>query len=347
MAGQMTPRAVTRGETTLPPSPRTSVLVDWVSVVFPGSAVGPQGEFLKTIRRLFDGTVTEFRSRPGGLHGYRASAVSDQGGVILAWGGNNDTVFLQLPGDACARVDDWQGFRAFVEAHAGHLTRCDLAFDDLEGMHTVDEAVQRYIEGAFVSRKGGARSGDTKVSCSQAGNWVTPDGSGRTFYVGKARNGKMLRVYEKGKQLGDKSSPWVRWEAQLTNRDRELPLEMLVNPAPYFRGAYPALEFVEGDACRICTRRAQERISVEKLSRHAREAYGPLLDVLVRSGATAVEVVERIRRDGLPRRLSKPTAQELQDRCNALAQMAAHEELESMAYVESWSDSTGLRPTDR
>ena len=319
-----TPRPVTRGET----SP-TSVLVDWVSVVFPGDAVGPQGDFLKAVRRLFDGTVTTF-VEAGGLHGYRYSCRSpkDEGSVSVAWGGNSDTVLLVIPGDACARIDGWPDLVAFIEERRGHLTRVDLAFDDIEGEHSVDEALALYLDGAFAPLKGGAKSGATAVKCSQFGNWARPDGSGRTLYVGKSANGKMLRCYEKGKQLGDVSSPWVRWEVQFGNRDRVLPLAMLLDPAPYLRGAYPALAFVHGESCRVATRKAQDRISVEKLTRHCREGYGPLVDVLVRSGVDAVQLVERIRRDGLPRRLNAPTAEELVARCNELAALAFLEELQ-------------------
>ena len=53
-----------------------------------------------------------------------------------------------------------------------------------------------YLTGQF-------NAGGNKPSCSQQGNWIEADGSGRTFYVGKRKNGKLLRVYEKGKQLGD------------------------------------------------------------------------------------------------------------------------------------------------
>lgn len=296
------------------PLPQTSVLIDWVSVTFPGSAVGEQGAFLKAVRRLFDGTVTTFKSRPQGLHGYRCSAVSDVGGVMVAWGGNADTVFLQLPGDACARVTDWHVMADFIAHRAGHLTRCDLAFDDLAGVNSLAHAVSLYQAGAFRMALGGRQP-----SASTAGNWLDQaDTAGRTLYVGKAKNGKMLRVYQKGKQLGDPASPWVRWEAQLTDRDRVLPLAMLTDPAGFFRGAYPALAFVQGEACRIATRKAQERISVEKLTRHCREAYGPLLDVLVRSGASAAQVIERVRRDALPRRLHAPTDEQLRDRCHVL-----------------------------
>lgn len=317
------PPSLTGGETTL-----TSVLVDWVSVVFPGSAVGPQGEFLKRVRRLFDGTVTEFRQRATGLHCYAYSCRSDAGGVILAWGGNADTVLLQIPGDACARVEDWHAFRAFVEAHAGHLTRVDLAYDDVAGVHTVDEAAALWQAGAFKMQLGGRNP-----KASQAGNWLQPDGTGRTLYVGKLTNGKELCVYEKGMQLGREFDPWVRWEARFSNRDRELPLAMLVEPVEFFRGAYPCLTFVAGEPCRIATRKAQERISVEKLTRHCREAYGPLVGVLVASGLEADAVIERVRRDGLPRRLNAPTDAEVRQRANDLAREAIREEIDCRSEV--------------
>lgn len=312
----------------------SSVLVDWVSVVFPGEAVGVQGDFLKAVRRLFDGTVTSF-VEAGGLHGYRYSCRSpkDEGSVSVAWGGNSGTVLLVLPGDACARVDGWPDFVDFIAERRGHLTRVDLAFDDVAGRHTVDEALALYLEGFFSASKGGAKSGASAVKCSQFGNWARPDGSGRTLYVGKSTNGKMLRCYEKGKQLGDPVSPWVRWEVQFGNRDRTLPLAMLLDPAPYLRGSYPALQFVQGESCRVATRRAQDRISVEKLTRHCREAYGPLVGVLVRSGLEADAVIARVSREGLPRRLNAPTLGELEERCHLLVADAIREEIDCRSEV--------------
>jgi phage replication initiation protein len=301
-----------------------------VSVSFPLKGLsGSIGEFLKEVRRLFDGTINNF-TEGNGLNGYHYSAKSDVAAVHVAWGGNNDTVFLKIPGDACARVDCWDSVKDFIEQRCGHLTRIDLAFDDFEGKHDVDFAVELYRCGQFSARLGGARSGVSGISCSQAGNWIDPDGTGRTFYVGKARNGKMLRVYEKGRQLGDPTSRWVRWEVQLTNRDRSIPLEALLEPAGFARGAYPALGFISGDESRIATRRARERICLAKLTYHARESYGPLLDVLRRSGVSAVQVIERIRREGVPKRLGAPTESDLCDRANHLVATALHEEADLM-----------------
>jgi phage replication initiation protein len=178
------------------------------------------------------------------------------------------------------------------------------------------------LRGQFAGVAGGAHSGTSAVSCSQAGNWIAPDGTGRTLYIGKAKNGKMLRVYEKGRQLGCPTSEWVRWEVQFTNRDRVIPIESLTSPAEFARGAYAALAFIGGPECRIKTRRVADRISLAKLTEHAKESYGTLFNVLSKSGLTALELVERVEREGIPRRLNAPTDFEIMDRCNALVASA-------------------------
>lgn len=305
-----TPPPVTRGENSL-----SAVCVDWVSLVCPMTAVGTVQQFVARVRRLFDETVGAFVESGKGLNCYAYSMREPTSGISIAWGGNGGGILLVIPGNACARVVSWPALAQFIVAHAGHLTRVDLAFDDFDGVHDLAEAVDMYLSDGFGFSNG------RPPSSSQAGNWLRPDGSGRTLYIGKAANGKMLRVYEKGKEKGDKHSPWVRWEVQFGNRDRSLPVEMLLDPATFLRGSYPCLGFVYGEGTRIATRKAEERISTEKLVRHAREAYGALVSVLVASGATADEVVALIRRDGLPRRLNAPTDIELCERGNALAQL--------------------------
>jgi phage replication initiation protein len=302
--------------------------------------LGP-GEFLNEVRRCTDGTVTGFTERKG-LHGYAYSAVSDVGNIIVAWGGNNETVFLQFSGDGCARVACFPSLADYILHRCGHITRCDVAFDDFAGKNTVDDCVSMYLRGDFCAVSGGAKTGASAVSCSQAGNWIQPDRTGRTFYVGKARNGKMLRAYEKGRALGDPSSEWVRWEVQFTNRDRSIPVEILTNPADFARGAYPALAFISGEECRLKTRRVAERISLCKLTYHARESYGALLNVLSKAGIEAGELVERIRRDATPKRLSVPTDSEIMARGNELLR-AASEEQASRLDEAARSDPYAMR----
>jgi len=88
--------------------------------------------------------------------------------------------------------------------------------DDYEGRYSLNWAVEQYYNNQF-------NGGGNRPSCGQRGNWLFPDGNGRTFYVGKRKNGKLIRIYEKGKQLGDPNSPWVRWEVEQHNRQREIP----------------------------------------------------------------------------------------------------------------------------
>lgn len=108
-----------------------------------------------------------------------------------------------------------------------NVTRWDGAVDDYSGAHSVNDAVNLFLDGQFTA-------GGNTPSCNQHGNWIQPDGSGRTFYVGKRKNGKMLRVYEKGMQLGGQWHPWVRWEVELHNKDRIIPWDVLLEPGRFF-----------------------------------------------------------------------------------------------------------------
>ena len=70
-------------------------------------------------------------------------------------------------------------------------------------------------------------------------NSILPNRSGKTFYVGTPQSSRMVRVYEKGCELGDKSSKWTRFELQLRNRDYVIPHEVLIKPGEFLTGAYP------------------------------------------------------------------------------------------------------------
>jgi phage replication initiation protein len=177
------------------------------------------------------------------------------------------------------------------------ITRIDLAHDDYEGTHSVNDAVQMYEEGRF-------NCGGRQPKMNQAGNWLHPDGGGRTFYIGARQNGKQLRVYEKGMQLGKRFDPWVRWEAELhNNTDRVIPWEAALEPGRYLAGSYPALSFVSQDACRIRTLRKTDAISLERLIHHAKLGYGQLIGLLQDRLEDTSAVIARLSRPGTPERL--------------------------------------------
>ncbi|MGZ4847451.1 MAG: replication initiation factor domain-containing protein [Halobacteriota archaeon] len=256
------------------------------------------------IRRLVDvlgekfGPVVE---RDKGHIGYKKSFLLGTTSALFAYGGQRGTALLSLPGEACSVIRDWQAVVTLLSSFpSSRITRWDGAVDDFFGSHSVDYAVACYWRGDF-------NVGGNTPSCNQNGNWIQPDGSGRTFYVGKRKNGKMLRVYEKGMQLGHRGHPWVRWEVELHNVDRVIPWKVLLEPARYVVGSYPkAMHWVQEEMSRIRTVQRQTQISYEHLVEYASRAYGPLLNVMLEVEGTSDAVLDRLFRVGTPRRLQHP-----------------------------------------
>ena len=138
--------------------------------------------------------------------------------------------FINLTGAACELMQpaNWASLYSVCEDFGIKITRCDVAYDDYDGLHPVSEAKDLYESGAFIL---GGRNPSAR--------YIDSYGGGNTFYVGRRENGKMLRVYEKGKQLGDIDSVWTRWELQLGCKDRVIPFDILLTPLSFLRGAYP------------------------------------------------------------------------------------------------------------
>jgi phage replication initiation protein len=64
------------------------------------------------------------------------------------------------------------------------------------------------------------------------------------------------------------------------------------------------MAWVQDQACRIRTVKAQDAISYERLTHIGSLAYGPLVNVMLAREGNAERVVEKLRRDGVPRRLA-------------------------------------------
>lgn len=232
----------------------------------------------------------------------------------VAWGGNRtkagaDTLCVHLTGQACESInllnessphDLWAGLADGIQMHAGRITRLDIAYDDLEGQHGgVGAAVGWYKAGGFCA-------GGRMPSVSQCGDWI--NGHGRTLYVGKRANGKLLRVYEKGHQLGVEDSPWVRYELELRSKDRDIPVSALLYRDEVLAGSYPALSWVLDvrpvSIPTIVKRRL--RTTIDRLTECATVAYGRLINVMSGIGMSATEIVDTLRLDGVPSRLFVP-----------------------------------------
>lgn len=300
-AGAASPRPVIRGESSL------AIHIDWAAFTVRGP----------TVLELKD-SVEAWVQRPvvmaqgsKGWNGYQHHArlyVPDvreeklqlRGIGLIAWGGDSQKgkTYASLTGAGASLVAEWQNVEQGLKDWGAGLTRLDIAGDDLEGRWSVDTAKALYLGSGF-------SSGGRKPSHNVHGDWLQITGSGRTLEVGKRQHGKMLRIYEKGRQLGDAQSPWVRWELQLGNRDREIPLDALSNPLPYFAGAYGCMGELTGVLGeRVKIERHIRTLSLKHLTKHCRRSYGKLIDaLLVEHLGDYAAVVEELRRPGLPSRL--------------------------------------------
>jgi phage replication initiation protein len=275
-----------------------AAITDWLNVTFP---LDPDpfrpAEFVGDLGEATGDVFGGMTDRGRGLHGYSQSFEFDRGKILLAFGGQRETAFLSIPGEGCAYVRDWDRLTTLLRDRLGaRITRWDGAVDDYQGKHSVDLAVQLYLLGGF---NGGGR----RPRYRQHGDWLEPYGAGRTFEVGSRRNGKLARIYEKGKQLGCPNHPWVRWEVEMHNIDRVIPWEVLSAPGDYVAGAYPCMTWVRERACRIRTIKCQDAITYDRLTRAGSLAYGPLINVMLEREGNAERVVEKLRRNGVPRRL--------------------------------------------
>ena len=302
-----TPRLVTRGERG-PDGPKA--FVDWLSITVGSEHFPNQLDWVPTLAQYL-GVPGLSNDAPGrGVAGFReaASLLLDCEGesvVVgkIAWGGESQRgrVYMSLSGTLCARVKDWRLLVVALSACTARITRVDLAHDDAEGHRSVDFAVGLYDAGAF-------RAGGRNPACSFQGDWKQVSGSGRTFYVGRKAHGKLLRVYEKGKQLGDPNSAWVRWEVEFHNRDRHIPYDVLLDPARYLAGAFPALAFVSDTRTAIRTQRKAVQASLDHLVSCMSASYGKAVNALHHQGLTPDEIVSLVMRPGIPARLQHPMA---------------------------------------
>ena len=283
------PRPVIRGESHTHPTAH----IDWFACTFlPGSAG------LSIIETVFLLPRSDWKERPGGWQGYDNRI--DLGGFgLLGYGGEHQrgTIHLELNAHGCARVQDWNAVRVWCEAYGVRITRVDLAHDDFGGESvSIAQARAWFDEGQFTTR---GRPPDAQLFDDLG------SGKGKTLYVGNRRNGKLCRIYEKGKQLGDRDSPWCRAEVEFRGKDREIPHDVLMRPSDYLAGAYPCLAYLSERQDKIRTLTKSGEIIYAHMVQCLRTQYGPALNAMLRvEGGDPFAVLEQAMRPGIPKRLA-------------------------------------------
>ncbi len=233
---------------------------------------------------------------------------------FVAFGGNNNTFHVYLTGFACDYLNLNNLFPVvydLLESTDSKINRCDTAFDCLEGERHVDDVVNWWENGTFSTK------GNKPSKYSQQGCWLPTDQHSRTFYVGSRESTKYFRAYEKGHQLGDLDSNWVRFEIEFKAKNKAvIPLDIILKPDFYLRNAYDCLSWIPCNSSGVGISYAIKKkvdISLEQAKVYAKKQYGRLINVMYFLGFSADHILSDLSRSGIPSRLIVPPLASLSD----------------------------------
>jgi len=239
------------------PAGRNSCFIDWISITMQsdtfdnakttGQVLGHfrqsaiienAGDVLKDIFGF--GIDSENKN---GRNFYDRSFNLEHNAGFICIGGQNDTLMISINGTGCTYgKHGWEEhLHAWLNLFAREfkITRVDLAHDDLYGEYTdIDWFNNQHTIGGFTR-------GGRPPSVEWRGDWKKPNGKGRTLYIGSRHSAQLCRIYEKGKQLGDTQSKWLRTEVQYSSRGMLIGSDVLITPNQFFSVTYPCFSIFE------------------------------------------------------------------------------------------------------
>ena len=278
--------------------------VDWLHIVFKMRCNQSNIDGVdRTLRQSFGfGLGSE---KGYGRFNYARQFGLEDGKSLFMIGGEfqKDTAMIAIPGSALQYLDLDKVRDLGEKKLKGWITRVDLCADFYNGEYTVDNAVGDYKAGLY-------NCGGRTPSHRYIGPLEVLHGSdGRTFYIGRRENGKLLRIYEKGKKQGmydGALSRWTRVELELhgSNPDarnkRVIPWDVLARPGAFLAGSCKALEFLSDTHDRIKSIALKTATSMKKAIDHARKVFGKVVNALCDMGMNAFSIVSLLKRDGFP-----------------------------------------------
>lgn len=298
------------------PTNKQIAFIDWITVSFHVATINPKfvrtgqddDEYMEMCRSAVMDLTPSLMSIFGkkyhitkqfqkGRNFYQYSFDIGEGLGFVCIGGQRNTVSITVSGNGLSMAQngwEFQLFKFLENAQRGKITRIDLAHDDIKGEYLNVYELDK-LESAGGFHCGGARS-----SVRHDGNWKykDPNNQGLTLYIGNRASGKMMRAYEKGKQLGESNSKWTRVEVEYKSADRNIPFDVLLNPSAYFMGAYPCFEtlFQFETSEKIKTKRKTVEVTLEHSFEVIKKQFGKYF-AYFKKVMPLEEVIERVRHD--------------------------------------------------
>lgn len=302
------PRLVIRGENpqlqpenSFAPLNPNSAIIDWLNFTFV-CTIGDSPALMYLDEKFRTAFGFGLRANRFRKHlNYEHSWELGNGFGIFAYGGSSvgGTAFFSISGNGCTATKDWNAVYKLLQELKANITRVDLAHDDFHGQYNIKTALDYQANGEFNSTHG--RPPKPKLIDD------FDSGAGKTFYIGKRKNGKLLRVYEKGKQLGNPDSNWVRWELELHSTSYYIPNFVIIYPGLYLAGSYPCLKWINADQLHFESTKQKQTISFDLLKKSCRNSYGKLIWTMKNVlGLTSEEIVAALSKEGIPSRMNLP-----------------------------------------
>ena len=255
-----------------------------------------------------------------GMHFHKESFVIGDKMGLFCIGHRNNRFLVSISGDGWlnANPDAAEKLHHFLnqlndQGGDVRISRVDIAADYYTEGPTHDEFEEAYHRGEFVRQQRHINSKDAWPNYQVYGCTHTNRGlqAGITDAIGVRTSDLYLRRYDKGRQLGDPNSLWVRVELEIKNKDTMIPLEVLLRPETFFC-QYPWLRNLrDSTAEKMETKRQRAEITVEASKKIIKTQFGKYLRVLRGLADSDEALINQLQsdEDEWPKRLAKVAPQ--------------------------------------